>query len=136
MVPVTRPMTDQFIAINSEDNVTYNCSVDSGNVVVWEVERSQIRSNDQFMDIENLGFVIDPSNTLSNFSTITISPPARTGNSEILIQCLSSRGINSIEGEIYSVVTFGKAILICKSYCRYVLLQIVVCTHPLTCTIW
>ena len=106
-------MGDQFIAVNSEENATYTCTVDSTSTVVWEVERSQIRSNAQFMEVEDLGFFIEPMNTRSNFSKITISPLARVNNSEILVQCLASQGINSIEGEIYRVVTFGKA-PICK----------------------
>lgn len=102
-------MRDQFIAFNSGDDIIYTCTVDSGSTVVWEVERSQIRSNAQFMDFSNRGVVIDPADTLSTMSTITIMSSFRENNREILVQCLASQGINSIEGNINRVVTFGEA---------------------------
>ena len=106
--PTTTPMSDQFIAVNSDDNVTYNCTVEAGSTVVWEVERSQIRSEDQFNDILASGYIIEPMDTESTDSTISISSMARVNNSEILVQCLASQGITSTKGETYLVVTFGE----------------------------
>ena len=89
--------------------MTYTCSVDSGSAVVWEVGRSQIRSQKQFDDISDKGIFIDPMNTISMTSTISISSMARVLNSSnITIQCLASRGISSVEGDRYNVITFGK----------------------------
>ena len=48
-------MSDQFITVNSDDNITYTCTIEAGSTVVWEVERSQIRSEDQFNDIYYTG---------------------------------------------------------------------------------
>lgn len=101
-------MSNQYIAVNSEDNVTYTCSVDSG-TVVWEVQRSQIRSSTQFMNFADRGIIINPLDTQNAMSTITITPNGRMDNSNISVQCLASVGINSIEGEIYNVTTFGEA---------------------------
>ena len=115
------------MAITSGDNITYTCSVDSGSTVVWEVERSQIRSSNQFMDFAGLGVLIDPADTLSVLSTITVMPSFRMSNREILVQCLASQGINSIEGEIHRIITFGKAY--CKSQQR-----VLSCTHPHACS--
>ena len=106
---MANPMRDQFIAVNSGDNITYTCTVDSISTVVWEVERSQIRSSTQFTDFANLGVIIDPDNTQSTTSTLTIMPSFRVSNNEILVQCLASQGINSIEGNINRVVSFGEA---------------------------
>ena len=106
---MTNPMSNQFIAVNSQDNVTYNCSVNSGRTVVWEVDRSQIRSSTQFMVFAEGGIIIDPPDTQGIMSTITITPDARMNDNEILVQCLASEGINSFEGELYRVITFGKA---------------------------
>ena len=116
---MTNPMRDQFIAVNSGGGITYTCTVDSSSTVVWEVERSQIRSNTQFMDFASLGVVIDPADTLSIVSTITIMPSFRVNNSEILVQCLASQGINSIEGNINRVVTFGEAAINCNVNGKY-----------------
>jgi hypothetical protein len=101
-------MSDQFIAVTSGNNVTYTCTVNSGSTVVWEVERSQIRSNSQFVSFAGLGVIIDPADTASASSVISIMPSFRMDNREILVQCLASQGINSIEGEVYRVITFGK----------------------------
>ena len=107
--PDTYPKRDQYVAFNSKDNVTYTCSVDSGSTVVWEVGRSQIRSQKQFEDISDKGIFIDPMNTISVTSTISISSMARDLNgSNITIQCLASHGISSVEGDRYNIITFGK----------------------------
>ena len=107
--PDTTPNRDQYIAFNSDDNVTYTCSVGSGSSVVWEVGRSQIRSQKQFEDISDKGIFIEPMNTVSETSTVTISSMARDlNNSNITIQCLASQGISSVEGDRYSIITFGK----------------------------
>lgn len=106
--PVVDPSTDRFIAFNSPDNVTYTCTVSSSRQVVWEVGRSQIRSEEQFNDIEDVGVFIDPRNTMSSMSTITISEMAREAlnTSEILVLCLSVQGISSIPSNTVRVITF------------------------------
>ena len=105
--PDTIPNRDQYIAVNSEDNVTYTCSVGSGSTVVWEVGRSQIRSQKQFQDIRDKGIFIEPMNTISMYSTISISSMARDlNNTNITVQCLASHGISSVEGDRYR---FGKS---------------------------
>ena len=105
-------MANQFIAINSDENVTYTCNVDAGRTVVWEVERSQIRNQRQFDDAMSIGIFIDPMNTDSVVSTITVSSFARRNNSdnEIIVQCLASQGISSVEGERYIVISFGESV--------------------------
>ena len=107
------PMQDQYVANNSVYNVTYTCSVDmdSGSTVVWEVERSQIRNQQQFDSTSAIGIFIEPMHTRSNFSTISISSMARQNNNDsaIMIQCLASHGITSVEGERYQVITFSKS---------------------------
>ena len=109
--PKTNPMRDEYVAFNSGENVTYTCSVDSGSTVVWEVERSQIRSQQQFDNIRDQGIFINPMNTSSMTSTISISSMARENNSNnITLQCLASHGISSVEGDRYSVITFSKSI--------------------------
>ena len=108
--PDTIPNRDQYIAVNSEDNVTYTCSVGSGSTVVWEVGRSQIRSQKQFQDIGDKGIFIEPMNTISMYSTISISSMARDlNNTNITVQCLASHGISSVEGDRYRIITFGKS---------------------------
>ena len=114
---MANPMSDQFIAVTSGDNITYTCTVDSGSTVVWEVERSQIRSSSQFIDFADRGVIIDPPNTQSTMSTITVVASFRVSNREILVQCLASQGINSIEGETYRVITFGRLIVIYSVIC-------------------
>lgn len=100
-------MSDQFIAVTSGDNITYTCTVNSGSVV-WEVERSQIRSDAQFMNFASLGVIIEPADTQNTSSVISIMPSFRMNNREIFVQCLATQGINSIEGVVYQVITFGK----------------------------
>ena len=106
--PVVVPAIDHFIGLNSLDNVTYTCTVSPSRSVVWEVGRSQIRSPDQFVDIENAGIFIYPSNTMSSMSNITISQMAResVNSSEIQVVCLSIQGISTIPGNTFRVVTF------------------------------
>lgn len=108
--PKTNPMQDEYVAFNSKENITYTCSVDSDSTVVWEVERSQIRSQQQFDNIRDQGIFIDPMNTSSMTSTIFISSMARDNNSNIAIQCLASHGISSVEGDRYSIISFSKSV--------------------------
>lgn len=117
-VPVTNPRNDQFIAVNSDDDVSYSCMVNSPSTVVWEVERSQIRNQQQFDETRANGISIDPMNTNSNTSTISISRMARDNNMNITVQCLASQGIATMEGERYRVITFGKydVIIQCDIY--------------------
>ncbi len=104
--------------------MTYTCSVDSGSSVVWEVGRSQIRSQKQFEDIGDKGIFIDPMNTISETSMVSISSTARDlNNSNITIQCLASQGISSVEGDRYSIFTFGKLLLILDAvHNRYIIM--------------
>ena len=103
-------MRDQFTAVNSGENVTYNCSVGAGRTVVWEIRGSQILRTNQFSVIRSMGYFIDPMNTESNSSFISISETARENNSEIVVQCVASLGgfFDSIKGEMYRVVTFSE----------------------------
>ena len=102
-------MRDQFTAVNSGENVTYSCSVVApGSTVIWEVSGTQIRRSDEFNIIRSMGYFIDPMNTESRTSFISISEVARENASEVAVQCVASLGIDSIKGETYRVVTFGE----------------------------
>ena len=78
--------------------------------VVWEFRGSQIRSSTQFNSLRDLGVNIEPANTMSRMSTITISQMAREMYNNLDIQCFSDEagGINSVGGEIYRVITVCK----------------------------
>ena len=107
-------MANQFIAINSDENVTYTCNVDAGRTVVWEVEGLQIHNQLQFENARSIGIFIDPMNTESILSTITVLGFARRNNNDnvILVQCRSRaiQGISSVVGKLYTLVSFGKSV--------------------------
>lgn len=76
------------------------------------MDRSQIRSQQQFNNNVARGIFIEPMNTASVNSTISISAMARNSDGEILVQCLADQGTSgSVEGDTYRVVTFGKSLL-------------------------
>ena len=104
------PANDQFISFDSADNITYNCTVPASRSVVWEFRGSQIRSPTQFSTLSGLGVIIDPADTMSQFSTISISQSARELYNDITVQCFSDEigGINSVGGVVYNVITVCK----------------------------
>ena len=112
------PPEDQFVAFNSADNVTYTCTVPDSRSVVWEFRGSQIRSQTQFQALTNLGVIIEPANTMSQNSTITISQSAREMYNDITIQCFSDEigGISSVGGEVYNVITVCK-LTVTSTFC-------------------
>ena len=100
------PMMNQFLPVNSDTNVTFNCSVQSHLAIVWSVNGTQISHDDQFVNFMNLGYAIEPMNTESSYSTMTVS--AMDTNS--VLECLPFH--NHIRwcqdcSEEYSVVTYG-----------------------------
>ena len=52
---IIEPMSDQFVASNSDENVTYSCTVDTGYSVVWEIDSRQIHSQQQFNKLLSIG---------------------------------------------------------------------------------
>ena len=70
---IIEPMSDQFVASNSDENVTYSCTVDTGYSVIWEIDSRQIHSQQQFNKLEFT--VIEPKDTdhESTSSIITIT---------------------------------------------------------------
>ena len=101
------PMMTQYLPVNSETNVTFNCSVEPHLAIVWSVNGTQISRDDQFVHFMNLGYAIEPMNALSTFSTMTVSV---TGMNSV-IECLPF--MNHVRwcqdcSEEYNVVAYGK----------------------------
>ena len=101
---------DQFIPVNSDENVTFTCSVEGGGdvSVIWAVNQSQIRGDEQFTSFASQGVYIDPDNTNANFSTISVSRLARLNHSLNQVQCLAIQGITTRPGATYHAITYGE----------------------------
>ena len=104
-------MSDQYVAVNSPDNVTFMCTVPPQRTVVWEEGREQIRTPGQFNDKLAEGIFVEPMNTDSMISIISISAMARENDDEIMVQCLYDQDLSSVKGEIYRVTTFGECMI-------------------------
>ena len=101
------PMMDQYLPVNSEANVTFNCSVASHLTIVWSINGTQISYGDQFGYFKNLGYTIEPNHTESTFSTMTVSVMDRSTS----IECLpfEDRILSCQDcSKEYSVVPFSK----------------------------
>ena len=77
-VPEVYPAANQYVASNSIENLTYNCTVDTGYTVRWEVNRTQYRSSISQSTITSAGISLvivslDLNNRVSqiSFSNVT-----------------------------------------------------------------
>ena len=102
------PMSmNQYLPANFEATVTFNCSVSADLTVVWSIDGTQILHDLQFNSSMDDGYAIEPKNTHSTFSTMTVSV-----NKSTLIECLPFmnliRQCQDCTQEVYNIVTFGK----------------------------
>ena len=115
------PSTDQFIAVNSMENVTFSCDVreTNGASAVWTVQGRQI-PNDPLVDnptrgsFEALGVFISVMDV--GLTEVTITSMARlfflngsaTPTPNVTVLCSSFIGtFGTIDGDILTVTTFG-----------------------------
>ena len=77
-VPVVYPAANQYVASNSMETLTYNCTVDTGYTVRWEVNRTQYRSSEMPSTITSAGLSLmivslAPNDSVSriSFSNVT-----------------------------------------------------------------
>ena len=105
---MVEPMNNLYIAANSMEIRSYNCSVNVGYTVRWEVNLIQYPPPAQFTLADSgIGVNIVGSND-RRVSTILFSNVTR-GN--ITLQCVAIPSIHLMaeKGDEYMVVSFGKS---------------------------
>ena len=82
--------------------------VDVNSTIVWEVDGTQIHSTEQFNNYNTQGYSIQPMNTESESSNMTISMEARVSNtdSNIIVDCLAKHKneLGSNKWEIHHII--------------------------------
>ena len=108
-VPVVYPAANQYIASNSMENLTYNCTVDTDYTVRWEINRTQYKSGVMPSTITSAGIslVIVSLDLNDRVSQISFSNVTRWSLS---LQCVaaSSTNFDAVKGVEHMVVSFGK----------------------------
>jgi hypothetical protein len=122
-IPKVSPPEDQYIAVNSSDNVTYTCTANFPRSVLWILGNSNvdnlIRSNSEFDSIAaDFGIYIEPPNPNSQISTITLTQMtwdfALENNFDIVpVACASTSDPVSLFDDLV-VSLIHQAIIICK----------------------
>ena len=105
---VVEPSDNQYIAANSMEIRSYNCSVNVGYTALWEVNGIQRSAPSQFTLADSgIGMIIVDSND-RRISTILFSNVTR-GN--ITLQCVAipSTLLMAEKGDKYMVVSFGES---------------------------
>ena len=115
------PPTDQFIAINSTENVTFSCDVreTGSSSAVWTVQGRQI-PNDPLVDnptrrsFENLGVFISVEDMgltdviITSIARLSFLNSATTPTPNVTVLCSSFVGsFGTVDGDILTVTTFG-----------------------------
>ena len=95
--------------------MTYNCTVPAPRSIIWAIGRWQIQRSDDFDAATSIGIYVEPPNTNSQMSTITLSQmtwdAALEGNVAIIaVTCLSVEGMLD---NIIAVQTYG-VFIVCK----------------------
>lgn len=118
---VVVPPINQFIPVNSTENVTYTCNVSSAGNAVWQVQGRQIQNDDNpvrtnFADIGIFVNVIS-----AGVTQVIITSDARlyylnasTPNPNITLVCFSFPGgsLPTVMGDQLNVTTFGLLLVI------------------------
>ena len=105
-VPSIYPAENQYVASNSLENVTFNCSVPVVSQLVWEIAGIQRTTQNDIDHIANLGVLIY---TTSEYTTVTITHPARQQFRSLSVQCVSIQDYTkSTKSTSISVATFGR----------------------------
>ena len=105
--PMVYPSENLFVASNSMEVSSYNCTVATGYSAVWEVEGTQYNSE----SAASIGLSIVPMDSSSRVSMISITNVTRQMIGNLSIQCVSvpQFTIGAVKGMEYHVVTFGKS---------------------------
>ena len=108
--PIVSPPSDQYVASNSMETLNYNCTVDAGYRVIWEVNRIQYRSRvAQFTTSDDgISLMIISLDSNDRVSRISFSNVTR-GKLSLLCVAAPLVGLrNARDGEEYTVESFGK----------------------------
>ena len=106
-----RPDGNTLVPMTNMINVTYNCSVPSGDNAVWQLDEFQLLDRDQFMDE---GIRVQEHQN-EHFSEITIKPDGTTFLTRSFkemsfdVRCLAIVDEVNVEAEVArTVVLYGK----------------------------
>ena len=103
------PPRDQIICSSSAENVTYNCTADSGSVI-WQLGKYQLVDRDQFI---SSGVMVHVQT--DKLSYLTLETDGRVflreqfGSDTFYVQCFSAiNNFNLYFSERYMVKVYGK----------------------------
>ena len=106
------PSRDQIVAITSDENVTYECVVDGGRSVFWQVQNNPLEG-DLISEFESIG-IYKQDSPQGNSSVLIISQMGRetyinTGQN-IEIQCRAFQQSPPLSGfsDVFNVITYGE----------------------------
>jgi len=106
------PSRDQTVAITSDENVTYECMVDGGRSVFWQVQNNPLEG-DLISDFESIG-IYKQDSPQGNSSVLTVSQMGRetyhnTGQN-IEIQCRAFQQSPPLSGfsDVFNIITYGE----------------------------
>ena len=113
------PPENQYIAVNSSDNVTYTCTANFPRSFVWIVGNDIIRRNEEFDEIAaDFGIYIEPPNPNSQMSTFTLTQMtwdvALENNFDIVpVMCASTSNPESLFDD-FIVAQIYQVFVVCK----------------------
>ena len=118
-IPKLSPPEDQYVAVNSSDNVTYICTANFPRSVLWVLGDDIIRRNEEFDEIAaNFGVHIEPPNTNSQISTFTLTQMtwdvALENNADIIpVRCTLTSNPESIFDDAIATQIY-QVFIVCK----------------------
>ena len=115
------PNSDVTVAVNSQENVTFECAVDAGSSLLWQVNFVQLQCNsptDRFITSHAENGIFRADTLDCNNSTLTITPLwfSNPNNSMTAIKCIAfnlAQATCSSEppgNDFNHVIAFGKCI--------------------------
>ena len=100
---------NQIVAYNSNENVTFYCEVDSGQQVVWQIQSSQYRTEeDKSLLFNRYGIIINNSQPHSSQLIITEVTRQIISLPELRVGCLPLIFCVTLSPEFRLVLNYGK----------------------------
>ena len=115
------PNSDVTVAVNSQENVTFECAVDAGSSLLWQVNFVQLQCNsptDRFITSHAENGIFRADTLDCNNSTLTVTPLwfSNPSNERTAIKCIAfnlAQATCSSEppgNDFNHVIAFGKSI--------------------------
>ena len=106
---MVNPPENQYVASNSMETLSYNCTVGMGYTAIWEVAGRQYSRQSQLITAgSGIGLTIVSVDSNNRVSMISISNVTH-GNLSLLCVAVPLFDLGAVKGEEYHVVSFGKS---------------------------